>query len=354
MVELTLSSSSESKDVAGALLAATGADGVALANVLLDMLDRADAAIAVKDVASGHCVYANARYAALFGHTPQTMLGRLDGELMAANEAAAMRNGEQAALTQTLPTVSEQRLERDGRRREFTVTRIMLAPPGGSGPGQLCSMWLEQSAARQREAQLRQALVQLEQQQRAFESLRAEMQDSAVRDPVTGVYRAATFADQLRREVDLSSRESREFSLVAVALDSLSENVAKHGALGRDRILDSLGTLIRSNTRAMDSSCRLGEDRFAVLLSGVGLATAHSRMEGLRRQCATQIVVLDGQDLGFSVSMGVASFPHTAGSRDDLMLACEAALTEARRRGGNYVALAGIRFEQAQAERKAG
>ena len=102
---------------------------------------------------------------------------------------------------------------------------------------------------------------------------------------------------------------------------------------------------MRSNTRAMDASCRLDEDRFAVLLSGVGLATAHSRMEGLRRQCATQIVVLDGRDLGFTVSMGVASFPHTAHTESDLMQAADTALREAQKRGGNHVALASIRFD---------
>jgi diguanylate cyclase (GGDEF)-like protein len=168
-----------------------------------------------------------------------------------------------------------------------------------------------------------------------------------VHDPVTGVYQASTFADQLRREVDLSARESRQFSLVSISLDPLNDAVTKLGIAARDRVLESLGSLIRSNTRAMDSSCRLGDDRFAVLLSGVGLATAHSRMEGLRRQCATQIVVFEGKDLGFTVSMGVASFPHTASSREDLLLASDAALAEARRRGGNHVSLAGIRFETA-------
>ena len=82
-----------------------------------------------------------------------------------------------------------------------------------------------------------------------------------------------------------------------------------------------------------------------MLLSGVGLATAHSRMEGLRRQCATQIVVLDGRDLGFTVSMGVASFPHTARSQEELVAAAEHALAEANKRGGNHVTLASIRFE---------
>lgn len=106
-----------------------------------------------------------------------------------------------------------------------------------------------------------------------------------------------------------------------------------------------MGRLLRSGTRAMDASCRYDDRRFAVLLSGVGLATAHSRMEGVRRKCATQIVVHDGQELGFTVAMGVASFPHTAHTQDSLVQACEAALAEAQRRGGNHVTLAAIRFE---------
>jgi diguanylate cyclase (GGDEF)-like protein len=111
------------------------------------------------------------------------------------------------------------------------------------------------------------------------------------------------------------------------------------------RVLEALGQLLRGNTRAMDASCRLNETRFSILLSGVGLATAHSRMEGLRRQCATQIVMHDGQELGLTVSMGVASFPHTAGSQESLIQSCEKALGEAQRRGGNHVTLASIRFE---------
>ena len=100
-------------------------------------------------------------------------------------------------------------------------------------------------------------------------------------------------------------------------------------------------------TRAMDASCRIDDSHFAVLLSGVGLATAHSRMEGLRRKCATQIVVHEGQELGFTVAMGVASFPHTASSQEGIIEACEMALGEARRRGGNHVTLAAIRFDAA-------
>jgi diguanylate cyclase (GGDEF)-like protein len=188
-------------------------------------------------------------------------------------------------------------------------------------------------------------LVQLEQQQIANEALRRESQDPVVRDDALGLYQRTHFDDQLRREADLSAREHRQFSLVSIVLDPPADSVRALGDEGRSRILEALGRLLRSNTRVMDASCRVDEDRFAVLLSGVGLATAHARMEGLRRQCATQIVALRGSEIGFSVSMGVASFPHTASTQEALLAAADSALAEAIRRGGNCVALAGIRFE---------
>jgi diguanylate cyclase (GGDEF)-like protein len=243
-----------------------------------------------------------------------------------------------------VPHTAEHKIERDRQRREFNVTRIAL-PSAEGAPRHLCSIWIEITQARQREAQLSKALQQLEQQQIASETLRRETQDQALRDNVTGLYQRVHFDDQLRREVDLSSREHREFALVSIALDALPDSARAFGEPARVRVLEALGRLLRGNTRAMDASCRLDEDHFAILLSGVGLATAHSRMEGLRRQCATQIVVLDGRDLGFSVSMGVASFPHTAHTEEELMQAADVALAEAQRRGGNHVTLASIRFD---------
>ena len=124
-----------------------------------------------------------------------------------------------------------------------------------------------------------------------------------------------------------------------------SAKVQALGEVGAQCVMEAMGRLLRGGTRAMDASCRYENRRFAVLLSGVGLATAHARMEGLRRKCATQIVVHEGQELDFTVAMGVASFPHTANTQDSLIEACEAALTEAQRRGGNQVTLAAIRFE---------
>jgi diguanylate cyclase (GGDEF)-like protein len=280
----------------------------------------------------------------LAGSTPAALAGQSESALFDGEVPASWRHAEQAAVARGGATAAEAKVNAGGATRELRVIRWPFAAEGAGAPTHLACLWVDLTRERQREAQLKQALVQLEQLQRTNDLLRREAIDTALRDRVTGLYTRGHFEDQLRREVDLSTREHREFALVMIALDPPTEAVRARGEAAQTRVLEALGRLLRSNTRAMDASCRMVEDRFAVLLSGVGLATAHSRMEGLRRQCATQIVVLDGEELGFSVSMGVASYPHTAGSQDELISACESALAHAQGRGGNNVCLASIRL----------
>jgi len=345
MTETTQSNPADLADRARELRAAHGLSDGAFGAVLLTMVDKLEAPFAVKEIGSGKYVYVNKRMAALYGRSSEQLLGHTDADLLGPELSAPLRSADQNALGQATPTTTDHRIERDRQRRDFSVTRIALPTADGQPARHMCCVWVETTLAIQREAQLAKALQQLEQQQIASEALRRETQDQALRDNVTGLYQRVHFDDQLRREVDLSSREHREFALVSIALDPLSDAVRALGDAARKRVLEALGRLLRGNTRAMDASCRLDEDHFAILLSGVGLATAHSRMEGLRRQCATQIVVLEGRDLGFTVSMGVASFPHTAHTHEDLMQAADQALAEAQRRGGNHVTLASIRFD---------
>lgn len=316
-----------------------------LAGLVSALLLRDGDALAVKAAGSGAYVHADAQWLAWWGLVHDEVLGRDDGSIFEPTTAAALRTAEQAALTQPQPHSSEHKFDWRGVRREFSVMRQRLA--AGDGQDLLVAVWRDLLPMRRREAQRAAAIEQLEQQQRANDQLRREMLDHTLRDSETGLYNRAHFEDQLRREVDLSTREHREFALVSIQVDPLSPETVALGDAARARIFEALGRLLRGNTRAMDASCRFGDSRFAVLLSGVGLATAHSRMEGLRRQCATQIVAHEGRDLGFTASMGVASFPHTAHSQEELQAACDLALADARQRGGNHVTLASIRFDPA-------
>jgi len=317
----------------------------ALGALVPALLRRDGDGLAVKDAASGTCVHADARLLAWFGCELGDVIGHDDSALFEPAVVAQLRTAEQAALAlgPAEALTSEHKFEQRGVRREFSVLRQRL--DGGEGRVLLAVVWRDLLPLRRAEVQRAAAIEQLEQQQRDNEQLRREMQDHTLRDSETGLYNRAHFEDQLRREVDLSTREHREFALVSIEIDPLPVDVVALGGAARTRVYEALGRLLRGNTRAMDASCRFDDARFAVLLSGVGLATAHSRMEGLRRQCATQIVAHEGRDIGFTASMGVASFPHTANGQEELRAACDLALADARQRGGNHVTLASIRFD---------
>jgi diguanylate cyclase (GGDEF)-like protein len=318
------------------------ARSAAFASALPALVSHQGGLLTVKDFDSGRYLHVDAAWADFIGQPAADLLGRTDADIFEATLVGALRAAEQTALAHGAPLFSDHELEWAGTRRQFAVLRTVTEL---SGSRLLTSVWLDQSAQRQREQQLRGALEQIEQEQRTNDRLRREITDQALRDPASGLHRRAHFEDQLRREVDLSTREHREFSIVLIEIDPANAKVLALGAAGEQVVLEAMGRLLRGGTRAMDAACRYEERRFAVLLSGVGLATAHARMEGLRRKCATQLVVHEGQELGFSVAMGIASFPHTAHTQDALVAACVAALAEAQRRGGNHVTLAAIRFD---------
>ena len=291
--------------------------------------------LAVKHLGTGRYVYVNENMNRMFPLAKPSLLDASDHDVFLHDDVLAMRRLDQAAMAQRTVLLNEHRLDVGGRRREFSVARTPL------GTEHVASVWTERTDERHRETQLQRAMAQIEQQQTALEELRRELQADSGRDAVSGLYMRAQFDDQLMREVDLSTREYREFALVLLSMDT------EQGAIvpqAQERLLEGVGRLLRANTRAMDAASRIGANQFAVVLSGVGLATAHARMEQLRRQCMSQMIVLGGQDLGLSLSVGVASFPHTTDQHAELVKSAERALAEAVRRGGNQAVLAAIPF----------
>ncbi len=329
------------------------ADPLVLAPVwrelLFALVKQQSGMLAIKRLGDASYVHVNDAMAAFLGRSQSELLGHTDAELFEPSLTLALRAAEMTAIAQAAPLQSEHVFERGGQRHEFSVLRMVLGRDGAgqnaATDGWLCSVWINLGAARQRDQQMDSMRAQVEDQQRASEALRRELADQTLRDQASGLHTGSHFEEQLRRELDLSAREHREFALVLMEVDPPAG--AAQSPAAQECVFEAMGRLLSSGTRAMDASCRIEGRRFAVLLSGVGLATAHSRMEGLRRQCATQIVMQGGQEVRFTVAMGVASFPHTAADRDQLVESSEAALAVARSRGGNVVALASIRFDSA-------
>lgn len=296
----------------------------------------------------GRYLFVNQAAADVIGLPAAQIVGRRDAEIFPAELAHRIVELDQAARSQRRALECEESLPAPGQPsqvREFFSVRVPVSQRESDPVQPLCGVWIGVTELRRSQDQLRQALTLLQQAPEAAAAPQAP-DAGPLRDPLTGVYAREHFEGQVRREIEISEREHREFALVTVEVDDFEALVAEHGVAAGERVLQVVGLQLRASTRAMDAPCRLGNQRFAVLLSGIGLATAHARMESVRRQCAAQVLMHDGRELRFTVSVGVASFPHTTSQPEALLPASEKALQQARHLGANAVALARIAFDE--------
>ena len=211
------------------LLAPGLLDGAALNVAVLHALDQLGVAVLVKDLSTGRYDLSNGAASRLLGLEGRDLVGAQDTDLFDATLAVALRAADLQARATAGGVLSEHKLELAGGRREFLAWRQAFTPE--DGVSKMVSVWQDVTDTRRRDAQLQGALAQLEQQQKANENLRRDVEGSQVRDALSGLYHRAHFEEQLCREADLSSREQREFALVAIAVDNME---ALANAMGLD------------------------------------------------------------------------------------------------------------------------
>ncbi|MDP4300604.1 GGDEF domain-containing protein [Leptothrix discophora] len=315
-----------------------------LSDRLLAMLDVAGVMVSLKVVDGDTLRYrwANAAWLGYLGVDAGQLIGRDDHAVLPPADAAAVQAADRRALGVHAVAVEQHRFERPGQRHDIQTWRSEWV--GVVGERLLLTVWrLDAKAAL--ELQLDQALQQIERQQGQMDRLR----EDGAGDRPDAVFRRDHFEATLQREAALSQREGREFALVLLAVDRLEDILQDHGDAAAQRVGSTLLGLMRANTRAMDVLSQLGPERYAILFSGIGLSTAHARVEQLRRACAAELLVQDGRSYRFEISAGVASFPHSATSLDGLSQASIRALNEARQRGGNRVVPASISLAASRA-----
>lgn len=153
------------------------------------------------------------------------------------------------------------------------------------------------------------------------------------------------FDPAIWRTADAGSDEPREFALASIGIDPFEAGLAGGGLVADRIVAERVEHVLQADCGGEDAWLRLDLKHFSLLLSGAGLAAAHVRAERLLRRCAAEGVAFGGRTAHFTVSVGVASHPHTARDRQSLLTAAAQAREHAAERGGNQVALAAIRFD---------
>lgn len=169
------------------------------------------------------------------------------------------------------------------------------------------------------------------------ESLRIQLQEQAIRDPLTGVFNRRYFAEALDKETARAVREGVPFSLIILDVDHFKKVNDTYGHKCGDLILQSLAKFLQENTRRSDIVCRYGGEEFVILMPDAALNDAHERAELFREQFEAAVEVYEGKQVKSTFSAGIASFPIHSKSGDTLLNMADMALYQSKEAGRNRV-----------------
>jgi diguanylate cyclase (GGDEF)-like protein len=157
-------------------------------------------------------------------------------------------------------------------------------------------------------------------------------------DPLTGVSNRRHFMPMLRREIERSQRFKHPVSLIVLDIDNFKTINDYYGHSTGDAAIYALANICRTMARQIDFVVRLGGDEFAILLLEIGTYDALSVADRIRHAIeSTNIKSLDGIEVKFTVSIGVAEQPLDDPSEERLIELADAAMYKAKSAGRNRV-----------------
>lgn len=168
--------------------------------------------------------------------------------------------------------------------------------------------------------------------------LHAEVKLMAMTDVISGLANRRAFDEYLESEMLRASRYSQPVSLIILDLDSFKEYNDRWGHPAGDVRLHEIADLLRANVREPDVAARYGGEEFAVVLPNTSKGGAIRLAERLRRSAEEGAPERNGSNApiaGYTISLGVATYPDDATSLEELLLAADNAELTAKRLGKN-------------------
>jgi diguanylate cyclase (GGDEF)-like protein len=143
----------------------------------------------------------------------------------------------------------------------------------------------------------------------------------AISDSLTGLANYRHLVDILQNELERSGRTNRAFSVLLMDLDGLKKINDRHGHLIGSRALCRVATILRLNSRSIDTAARYGGDEFALVLPETNLSAAQQVVERIRNYLEE-----DEEVPKLSISIGVATFPKSGVTVQQLLECADRAM----------------------------
>ena len=155
-------------------------------------------------------------------------------------------------------------------------------------------------------------------------------------DPLTQVPNLRSFRELAERELARAQRNKSPLTLVFMDLDNFKVVNDELGHGKGDELLQSVGKLLRAETRTTDLVGRLGGDEFALLMPDTDQTTAGIVIDRVRDGLARELRDANlPAEVSFSIGMVTSATPGD--SLDALILVADQLMYSAKRAGKNQV-----------------
>jgi diguanylate cyclase (GGDEF)-like protein/PAS domain S-box-containing protein len=179
---------------------------------------------------------------------------------------------------------------------------------------------------KERTEQLRHANLRLSQRNRQLQDAQAQ----AATDALTGLGNHRAFQQRVRDEIAEAQSQGGRLGLIMLDVDGFKSINDSLGHLAGDRVLRELA-FKSASLSGRENAYRYGGDEFAVLLPGAEHRELLKAADRLRRIVAAKSD--EGQRT--TVSLGVAIYPDSAATAEELIYGADAAMYWAKSAGKN-------------------
>jgi diguanylate cyclase (GGDEF)-like protein len=155
--------------------------------------------------------------------------------------------------------------------------------------------------------------------------------DRAIKDPLTGLLNRRGLTERM------GLIGPKRGALVSLDFDRFKLLNDTLGHAAGDAALIHLARILQEQVRGVDSAARVGGEEFLLWLPGTSLAEGVRVAERIRVRIGTGGWDWQGRAWPLSASFGVAAWPETTRSRENLAAQADAALYAAKRGGRDRV-----------------
>lgn len=186
------------------------------------------------------------------------------------------------------------------------------------------------------EADLQNANRQLKEQLAKNKLLQKKLEQMALHDSLTGLYNRH-IDEILHKEFSRAHREKKPISLAMIDIDHFKKINDKFGHQYGDLLLKSFSKYILSTIREEDLAARFGGDEIMLVFPGMDQENAVKKAEEIRENFSRLAVVSNQQEVSTTITVGVATYPQSGKTVDEVIRTADYALYAAKEEGRNRV-----------------